>query len=102
MLVRAYQPPNGCARIVHPNARHRKADETDAAFLERTCVRAEAADPTLAGLPTADLDIGALPAERERPNPAPDELAFDVRAAWRVTGGTVTVLESAVKPKRRL
>lgn len=79
MLVRIYQPVGHPARVLVPNERLRRPDESDADFLARMATGAKEADRTLADLPTVDVEPSALPADR------------DFRSAWRVSGRGVQV-----------
>lgn len=88
MKVRVYQPVDGPVRILRLNARRRLDADTDETFLEREAAHAEAADPTLAGLPFVDLDEAEIPTERQRTVGAE---RFNVRAAWRIVNGRVTI-----------
>lgn len=79
MRVRVYQPASGPARIVRPNPKLRRPDESEDAFVARIAALTEARDPTLAGLPSATIDEADLPAERQE------------REHWRLVAGRVAV-----------
>lgn len=97
MRVRVYQPSTAPARIVIPNARWRAEGESDADLLTRACAHAEAQDPTLAGLPTADVEDTDLPQERSR---VVGEELHATRAQWRLQDGRVVIDQAVPAPTR--
>lgn len=96
-LCRVYQSPDGTVRIVHPNARARLGDETDAEFYVRVFAHAEASDPSLARLPRADLSVSGLPPFAETCRECGD--VHPVRDQWRLTRGRVVVDRAAPNPQ---
>jgi len=96
MRVRAYQPPDAPVRVVYPNQRLRAPGESEDAFLDRICAHTIEADPTLRGLPSADMDHTELPTERTRPSLDLQRASVDVRRAWRVVGKRVVIDKTKV------
>lgn len=98
MKVRAYQTAEGePVRLVIPNEALRRPGESDTAFLARICALTEAHDPTLRGVPHADVDPAELPAERV----VEDEggKLRNMRAIWTLKDGAVAVDRTKEAPE---
>lgn len=68
MKYRVFSNPNGSIRIIKPNPRSKKPDETEAEFLERCAAKTLANDPSLRGLPSVDMEDTDLPTDRTSRN----------------------------------
>lgn len=79
MLYRVFEETDGQLRIVKPNPRLRRPNETDQEMLDRTAAKAVDNDPSLAELPFTDLDERELPANRVQRN------------KWRRRGASIVV-----------
>ena len=80
MMYRVFKQVDGTLRIVRPNNRLRRADETDGEFINRIGGAAVGSDPSLVGLPYADIDEADFPQDRAH------------RDRWRLEGKKIVVL----------
>ena len=84
---RVYTELSGNVRVLHPNEKMREVGETDDVFIARIGAHAEAADPSLAGLPSVDvLDTVVSALDRSK------------RHKWRVSGGALNVDNTVPDP----
>ena len=83
MKVRVFENPDGTLRIVHPNPKEQRGEETEEAFYGRVFGQVINGDASLQGLPYFDMEKTLLPANRAK------------RYAWRTQNKQI-VEDSAV------
>ena len=94
-MCRVFQNVDGSVRLMHPNKRLQLLGETDADFTARVCSADRDKDPSLAGLPSFDVNTAALPTRNEVDAQGDSR---SVRNAWRRAGNAVVVDVAAIAP----